>query len=264
VPEEVVQFTLALPYNDLTAVEQAFAKFKNQIACVIVEPIVGNMGCVLPANGYLEALREITQREKSLLIFDEVISGFRIAYGGAQTVYKIQPDITTLGKIIGGGLPVGAYGGRRDIMQMIAPLGPVYQAGTLSGNPLAMAAGIATLKHLRAHPEIYSRLESLTAELVNGLGSAAKAAGVPMQANRAGSMFTCFFTESPVTDWASAAKSDTKRFGSFHRAMLERAIYLPPSQFEACMVSAAHTGEDVQQTIAAAQDALQEKQIPHG
>src|ERR1051326_7582382 len=180
VPEEVVQFTLALPYNDASAVEQAFAKFKNQIACVIVEPVVGNMGSVLPANGYLTALREITQRESALLIFDEVITGFRITYGGAQSVYKIQPDLTTLGKIIGGGLPVGAYGGRREIMQMIAPLGPVYQAGTLSGNPLAMAAGIATLEHLRSHPEVYSRLESLTAELVTGLSCAAKKAGVPI------------------------------------------------------------------------------------
>ena len=264
VPEEVVQFTLALPYNDASAVEQAFAKFKNQIACVIVEPVVGNMGSVLPANGYLTALREITQRESALLIFDEVITGFRIAYGGAQSVYKIQPDLTTLGKIIGGGLPVGAYGGRREIMQMIAPLGPVYQAGTLSGNPLAMAAGIATLEHLRSHPEVYSRLESLTAELVTGLSCAAKKAGVPMRANRAGSMFTCFFTEAPVTNWTSAATSDTRKFGRFHRAMLERAIYLPPSQFEACMVSAAHTSRDIEQTIAAAQGALQEKQIPHG
>ena len=256
VPEEVVRFTLALPYNDVGAVEQAFAKFKDQIACVIVEPIVGNMGCVLPTAGYLEALREITQRENALLIFDEVISGFRIAYGGAQGVHTIQPDLTTLGKIIGGGLPVGAYGGRREIMQMIAPLGPVYQAGTLSGNPLAMAAGIATLKHLRAHPEIYSRLESLTSELANGLTGAAQKAGVQMRAKRAGSMFTCFFTDAPVTDWTSAAKSDTKKFGQFHRAMLERGIYLPPSQFEACMVSAAHTSKDIEQTIAAAQDAL--------
>jgi glutamate-1-semialdehyde 2,1-aminomutase len=254
VPEEVVQFTLALPYNDASAVEQAFAKFKNQIACVIVEPVVGNMGCVLPHDGYLQALREMTQRENSLLIFDEVITGFRIAYGGAQSVYKIQPDLTTLGKIIGGGLPVGAYGGRREIMQMIAPLGPVYQAGTLSGNPLAMAAGIATLRHLRAHPEIYSRLESLTSELVGGLSCAAKKAGVPMQANRAGSMFTCFFTDSPVTDWTSAAKSDAKKFGNFHRAMLERGIYLPPSQFEACMVSAAHTSKDIEQTISAVRE----------
>ena len=252
VPEEVVQFTLALPYNDVRAVEQAFAKFKNQIACLIVEPIVGNMGCVLPAAGYLEALREITQRETALLIFDEVITGFRVAYGGAQSIYKIQPDLTTLGKIIGGGLPVGAYGGRREVMQMIAPLGPVYQAGTLSGNPLAMAAGIATLKHLRAHPEIYSRLESLTAELADGLSCAAQRAGVPMHANRAGSMFTCFFTDTPVTDWNSAAKSDTKKFGAFHRAMVERGIYLPPSQFEACMVGAAHTKADAQKAVAAA------------
>ena len=256
VPEEVVQFTLALPYNDVGTVEQVFAKFKNQIACVIVEPIVGNMGCVLPAGGYLESLREITQRENALLIFDEVIGGFRVAYGGAQRVYKIQPDLTTLGKIIGGGLPVGAYGGRREIMQMIAPLGPVYQAGTLSGNPLAMAAGIATLKHLRAHPEVYSRLESLTAELANGLSCAAQKAGIPMRANHSGSMFTCFFSDAAVTDWTSAAKSDTKKFGAFHRSMLERGIYLPPSQFEACMVSAAHGKAEIEKTISVGKEAF--------
>ena len=257
VPEEVVQFTLALPYNDVDAVQQAFAKFPQKIACVIVEPVVGNMGCVPPAAGFLQTLREITQRDGALLILDEVMTGFRIAYGGAQEVYGIKPDLVTLGKIIGGGLPVGAYGGRRDIMQMVAPLGPVYQAGTLSGNPLAMAAGLATLRHLCAHREIYANLEKNSAELVVGVVKAAQDSGTALRANRIGSMFTWFFTGREVTDWASAAKSDTKKFGSFHRAMLERGIYLPPSQFEAAFLSAAHSNIHIHQTIAAAVEAFQ-------
>ena len=257
VPEEVVQFTLALPYNDVGAVQQAFAKFPKKIACVIVEPVVGNMGCVPPTAGYLEALRELTQRDGAMLILDEVMTGFRIAYGGAQEVYGIKPDLVTLGKIIGGGLPVGAYGGRRDIMQMVAPLGPVYQAGTLSGNPLAMAAGLATLRHLCAHREIYAKLEKNSAELVVGVTKAAQDSGTALRANRIGSMFTWFFTAGEVTDWASAAKSDTKKFGSFHRAMLERGIYLPPSQFEAAFLSAAHSNVHIHQTIAAAVEAFQ-------
>ena len=215
------------------------------------------MGCVPPAAGYLQALREITQREGALLILDEVMTGFRIAYGGAQEVYGIKPDLVTLGKIIGGGLPVGAYGGRRDIMQMVAPLGPVYQAGTLSGNPLAMAAGLATLRHLCAHREIYAKLEKNSAELVAGVTKAAQDSGTALRANRIGSMFTWFFTGGEVTDWASAAKSDTKKFGSFHRAMLERGIYLPPSQFEAAFLSAAHSNVDIHQTITAAVEAFQ-------
>jgi glutamate-1-semialdehyde 2,1-aminomutase len=256
VPEEFTQFTLALPFNDPGAIEQAFEKFKHQIACVIVEPVVGNMGCVPPARGYLEALRAITSRDQALLIFDEVMTGFRLAYGGAQELYAIQPDLTTLGKIIGGGLPVGAYGGASEIMDLVAPLGPVYQAGTLSGNPLAMAAGYATLSYLNEHHDVYSKLEKLAAEVVAGVASAAKDAGVVMCHNRVGSMFTWFFAPGPVTDWTSAAQSDTKAFGRFFRAMLENGIYLPPSQFEAAFMSAAHTERDVQQTIAAAKQAF--------
>jgi len=257
VPEEFTQFTLALPFNDTDALDQAFKKFRHQIACVIVEPVVGNMGCVPPARGYLEALRAITQREKTVLIFDEVMTGFRLAFGGAQELYAVTPDLTTLGKIIGGGLPVGAYGGPSEMMDLVAPLGPVYQAGTLSGNPLAMAAGIATLRHLREHnKEIYPHLGKLSAELANGVAAAAKDAGTVVCFNRVGSMFTWFFAPGPVTDWDSAAKSDTEAFGRFFRSMLESGIYLPPSQFEAAFLSAAHTEQDVQQTIAAAKQAF--------
>jgi glutamate-1-semialdehyde 2,1-aminomutase len=256
VPEEFTQFTLALPYNDTGALEQAFEKFKHQIACVIVEPVVGNMGCVPPARGYLEALRAITAHDKAVLIFDEVMTGFRLAFGGAQELYGIRPDLTTMGKIIGGGLPVGAYGGPSEIMDMIAPLGPVYQAGTLSGNPLAMAAGYATLRYLREHTDVYSKLDKLAGEVVAGVAAAARGAGVTMCHNRVGSMFTWFFAAGPVTDWTSAAKSDTEAFGRFFRAMLENGIYLPPSQFEAAFMGAAHTEQDVQQTIAAAKQAF--------
>jgi glutamate-1-semialdehyde 2,1-aminomutase len=256
VPEEFTQFTLALPYNDVGALEQAFEKFKQQIACVIVEPVVGNMGCVPPAHGYLEALRAITSSDNALLIFDEVMTGFRLAFGGAQELYGIRPDLTTMGKIIGGGLPVGGYGGPSEIMNMVAPLGPVYQAGTLSGNPLAMAAGYATLSYLRDHKDMYSKLDKLAGEVVAGVAAVAKEAGVTMCHNRVGSMFTWFFAGGPVTDWTSAAKSDTQAFGRFFRAMLESGIYLPPSQFEAAFMSAAHTERDVQQTIAAAKQAF--------
>ena len=256
VPEEFTQFTLALPYNDICALDQTFEKFKHQIACVIVEPVVGNMGCVPPARGYLEALRAITALDKTLLIFDEVMTGFRLAYGGAQELYAIRPDLTTMGKIIGGGLPVGAYGGASEIMDLVAPLGPVYQAGTLSGNPLAMAAGYATLSYLREHKDVYSKLDKLAGEVVAGVAAAAKDAGVIMCHNRVGSMFTWFFAEGPVTDWTSAEKSDTEAFGRFFRAMLENGIYLPPSQYEAAFMGAAHTKQDVQQTIAAAKQAF--------
>ncbi|MBS1851737.1 MAG: glutamate-1-semialdehyde 2,1-aminomutase [Acidobacteria bacterium] len=257
VPEEFTQFTLALPFNDGNALEQAFAKFQDQIACVIVEPVVGNMGCVPPARGFLETLRGITQREKTLLIFDEVMTGFRLAYGGAQEVFGIRPDLTTMGKIIGGGLPVGGYGGPAEIMDLVAPLGPMYQAGTLSGNPLAMAAGVATLRHLREHKqEIYPRLERLSGKLVTGVAEAAKKAGVAACHNRVGSMFTWFFTAGPVTDWPSAAKSNTEAYGRFFRAMLESGVYLAPSQFEAAFLSAAHTDADVEHTIAAAEQAF--------
>jgi glutamate-1-semialdehyde 2,1-aminomutase len=256
VPEEFTQFTLALPYNDVGAVEMAFEKFKGQIACVIVEPVVGNMGCVVPARGYLEALRAITARDEALLIFDEVMTGFRLGFGGAQELYGVQPDLTTMGKIIGGGLPVGGYGGASEIMDMVAPLGPVYQAGTLSGNPLAMAAGYATLSYLRDHKDVYLKLDKLAGEVVAGVAAAAADAGVTMCHNRVGSMFTWFFAAGPVTDWTSAAKCGTEAFGRFFRAMLENGIYLPPSQFEAAFMSVAHTERDVQQTIAAAKQAF--------
>jgi glutamate-1-semialdehyde 2,1-aminomutase len=255
--EEYSQFTLALPFNDMPALEQAFMKFKHQIACVIVEPVVGNMGCVAGTGSYLAALRTITQREKALLIFDEVMTGFRLAFGGAQELYGINPDLTTMGKIIGGGLPVGGYGGPAEIMDLVAPLGPMYQAGTLSGNPLAMGAGIATLRYLRENKgKVYPQLEKLSAQLVDGITSAAKDKGVKLCSNRVGSMFTWFFQEGPVTDWGSASKSDTQAFGKFFGKMLDQGIYLPPSQYEAAFLSAAHTEDDVQKTISAAKQAL--------
>jgi len=256
VPEEFTQFTLALPFNDVDALEEAFHRFDHQIACVIVEPVVGNMGCVPPARGYLEAVRAITSNDGAVLIFDEVMTGFRLAFGGAQEIYSIHPDLTTLGKIIGGGLPVGAYGGSSEMMELVAPLGPVYQAGTLSGNPLAMAAGHAQLRYLREHKQVYAQLDKLSGELVAGVAAAAKAAGIPMTHNRVGSMFTWFFTPGPVTDWNSASKSDQEAFGRFFRHMLDSGIYLPPSQFEAAFLSAAHTPEDIEETIAAAKQAF--------
>jgi glutamate-1-semialdehyde 2,1-aminomutase len=257
VPEEFIQFTVALPFNNIQMVEHAFQKFKHQIACVIVEPVVGNMGCVPAADDFLVGLRLITEREHSVLIFDEVMTGFRLAFGGAQEIYNVRPDLTTMGKIIGGGLPVGAYGGPSEIMDLVAPLGPMYQAGTLSGNPLAMAAGCATLKHLRDHKqEIYPRLEKLSGELVEGVAAAAKEAGVTLCHNRVGSMFTWFFTKGPVKDWDSASKSNTDAFARFFRGMLDNGVYLPPSQYEAAFLGAAHTAQDVQQTIAAAKQAF--------
>jgi len=256
VPEEFTQFTLALPYNDTDALEEAFKKFKGQIACVIIEPVVGNMGCVPPARGYLEAVRAVTSNDGALLIFDEVMTGFRLAFGGAQELYAIQPDLTTMGKIIGGGLPVGAYGGASEIMDLVAPLGPMYQAGTLSGNPLAMAAGYAQLRYLKEHRDVYAKLDELSSVLVAGVAAAAKSASVPMTHNRVGSMFTWFFTPGPVTEWDSASKSDTEAFGRFFRNMLDAGIYLPPSQYEAAFLGAAHTEEDVKKTIAAAKQAF--------
>jgi glutamate-1-semialdehyde 2,1-aminomutase len=258
VPEEFTQLTLALPYNNLDAVKKAFKKFKEQIAAVIVEPVVGNMGCVPPAPGYLEGLRELTQKDGALLIFDEVMTGFRVSFGGAQELYKIKPDVTCLGKIIGGGLPVGAYGASAKIMDMVAPLGPVYQAGTLSGNPVAMAAGLATLKYLRDHNEVYQKLEFNAELLVEGVAQAAEGAGVKLTCNRVGSMFTFFFRKKDenVWDWSSAEKSDTAAFGKFHRAMLDAGVYLPPSQFEAAFISMAHTPDDIEQTIDAAKTAF--------
>ena len=250
VPKAFCDTTIALPYNSVDALEQTFRVHGQRIAAVIVEPVVGNMGCVPPLPGYLGAMREITKQYGALLIFDEVMTGFRVAYGGAQQRYRVKPDLTTLGKVIGGGLPVGAYGGRRDIMSRVAPVGPIYQAGTLSGNPLAVAAGLAMLRHLKAHPETYDQLESRAAELC-----AAVPEGVTV--NRVGSMFTFFFTDQPVTDYESAKRSDTGRFGRFFRAMLERGIYLAPSQFEAAFLSAAHTDEDIRKTVATAKEAFQ-------
>ena len=249
VPACFSETTIALPFNSVAAVEQAFRKHGGRIAAVIVEPVAGNMGCVPPAAGYLEALRDITARHSALLIFDEVMTGFRVAFGGAQERYCIRPDLTTLGKVIGGGLPIGAYGGRADIMQCVAPLGPVYQAGTLSGNPLAVAAGLAMLRHLQRHPEIYARLETC--------GAALEAAAPPgVTVNRVGSMFTFFFTEMPVMDYESARQSDTAKFGRFFGGMLERGIYLAPSQFEAAFLSAAHTDDDILRTIDAARESF--------
>jgi glutamate-1-semialdehyde 2,1-aminomutase len=249
--------TLALPFNDLEAVRAAFAARPDEIACVILEPVVGNAGTIPPAPGYLEGLREITRQYGALLILDEVMTGFRVTLGGAQRLYNIQPDLTTLGKIIGGGLPCGAFGGRADIMNFLAPLGPVYQAGTLSGNPLAMAAGIATLEHLIANEQaLYSQLHQTTAAFAGGVATIAHEAGVTLTTNQVGSMFTWFFTSQPVTDFTTAAASDTAAFGRFHRAMLDAGVWLPPSQFEAAFVSAAHTPQDVAFLLDAAHIAL--------
>jgi glutamate-1-semialdehyde 2,1-aminomutase len=247
VPKGFAETTLALPYNSISAVEQAFAERGGQIAAVIVEPVVGNMGCVPPAPGFLEALRELTARHGALLIFDEVMTGFRVALGGAQQRFGIKPDLTTLGKIIGGGLPIAAYGGRADIMRKVAPLGPVYQAGTLSGNPLSVAAGLAMLRYLVTHPGLYEQLNARAAEL-----TAWAPPGTTI--NRVGAMFTLFFSPEPVTDWDSAKKCDTARFGEFFHFMLERGVYLAPSQFEAAFISTAHSEEDIRYTIAAARE----------
>jgi glutamate-1-semialdehyde 2,1-aminomutase len=257
VPSETAMHTLALPFNDLDAVSAVFAARPNEIACIIVEPVVGNAGTIPPAPGYLEGLRKITLKYGALLILDEVMTGFRVSLGGAQQVYGIQPDLTTLGKIIGGGLPCGAFGGRADIMDFLAPLGPVYQAGTLSGNPLAMAAGIATLRHLIIHEEeVYHGLEQTTGTIAEGVGRIAHEAGVPMTVNRVGSMFTWFFTDQPVTSFAGAATSDTVAFGRFHRAMLDAGVWLPPSQFEAAFISTAHSQAEVGIVLEAARGAL--------
>ncbi|MDE3106005.1 MAG: glutamate-1-semialdehyde 2,1-aminomutase [Acidobacteriota bacterium] len=262
IPVETAQHTLALPYNDLGAVQAAFDAYQDangvsQIACVIVEPVVGNAGTIAPAPGYLQGLRRLTAEHGALLILDEVMTGFRLSLGGAQQLYGITPDLTTLGKILGGGLPCGAFGGRADVMESLAPLGPVYQAGTLSGNPLAMAAGAATLRHLIEHQgAVYSGLEDTTAAIANGVAALAREAGVAMTTNRIGSMFTWFFTDQPVTDFASAATSDTQRFGRFHHAMMEAEVWLPPSQFEAAFVSTAHGPAEVERTLEAAKAAL--------
>ncbi len=247
--------TFVVPYNDLGAVERVLVENPDRIAAVIVEPIAGNMGLVPPAPGYLHGLRDITGRAGVLLIFDEVMTGFRVGWGGAQALYGVKPDLTTLGKIIGGGLPVGAYGGRRDLMELVAPAGPVYQAGTLSGNPLAMAAGIATLNVL-SEGTLYGRIERKAARLEQGIGAAARAAGVDLWQSRVGSMLGLFFQRGPVTDYESARASDTARYARWFHAMLEGGIYCAPSQFETAFVSAAHTDDDIEATIAACAKAL--------
>jgi glutamate-1-semialdehyde 2,1-aminomutase len=257
VPEEIAHLTLALPYNDLAAVEAAFIAHRDQVAAIIVEPIVGNAGCILPAEGYLAGLRKLTSTHGALLILDEVMTGFRVALGGTCQLYALDPDLVTLGKIVGGGLPVGVFGGKRRFMDLLAPLGPVYQAGTLSGNPLAMAAGLATIGYLQEHAsEVYAKLEAKSRAVADGVAGEAARARIPLTTNRVGAMWTWFFTGEPVTNYGQAAKSDTAAFGQFHRAMLEQGIWLPPSQFEAAFLSTAHSDADIAATIAAAQAAF--------
>lgn len=255
VPADFAKHTLTAPYNDIRTVQRIVKERGSQLACIILEPIAGNMGVVPPAPDFLQALRQLTIEHDILLIFDEVISGFRVSYGGAQDLYRIKPDLTVLGKIIGGGLPVGAYGGRKEIMDLIAPSGPVYQAGTLSGNPLAVTAGLATLKQLRAKG-VYQKLEELSAALAKGVGEAAKKTGIPITQTRVGSMLTSFFTAGPIVDWNSAKLSDTKRYGQFFHKMLDQGVYLAPSQFEAAFLSTAHTSADIEKTIRAAHAAF--------
>ena len=257
VPEQIANLTLALPYNDLPAVEAAFAAHPGLIAAIILEPVVGNADCIPPAPGYLAGLRALTQKEGALLIVDEVMPGFRVALGGACELYSLSPDLITLGKIVGGGLPVGVFGGKRIFMDLLAPLGPVYQAGTLSGNPLAMAAGIATLSYLQAHAaDVYAHLEATSKAVFEGVAAEAAKAGVPLTTNRVGAMGTWFFTPGPVTNYDDAAKSDTAAFGRFHRSMLDRGVWLPPSQFEAAFLSTAHGEAETAATIAAAKEAF--------
>jgi len=257
VPESFAALTRSLPFNDLDTVEKVLEKDGDQIACVIVEPIAGNMGMIPPAEGFLEGLRKLTEKAGSVLIFDEVMTGFRVAHGGAQSIYKITPDLITLGKIIGGGLPVAAYGGRQDIMSHIAPEGPVYQAGTLSGNPVAMAAGIATLKQLTT-PGLYEGLAENTQRLITGLSKAAEKAGINAQVASIGSMFGFFFTGQPVADFDSAKLCDLARFTAYYKGMRDKGIYLAPSQFEAGFVSIAHGADVIDKTITAAQDVFSE------
>jgi glutamate-1-semialdehyde 2,1-aminomutase len=257
VPPGATQDTLTAPFNNLAAIETLFDRFGPDIAGIILEPVAGNMGLVPPVEGYLAGLRQLCDTYGALLLFDEVMTGFRVALGGAQSLYGIKPDLTTLGKVIGGGLPVGAYAGRREIMQTVAPAGPMYQAGTLSGNPLAMTAGIETLKTLR-EPGVFEQLVAGATKLGQGIGAAAQAAGVPIYQTQVGTMFCTFFTGQPVINWETAAKSNTQRYARFFQAMLRRGVYLAPSQFETAFFSIAHTDEVVETTIAAAQAAFEE------
>jgi glutamate-1-semialdehyde 2,1-aminomutase len=261
VPDQIAHLTMALPYNDIAEVEAAFDAHPGVIAAIIIEPIVGNAGCIPPAPGYLAALRALTLREGALLIVDEVMTGFRVALGGALELYELDADLVTLGKIVGGGLPVGVFGGKRKFMDQLAPLGPVYQAGTLSGNPLAMAAGIATVSYLQEHAaEVYPLLEATSKAVAEGVAAEAEAAGGPVTTNRVGAMWTWFFTPDEVTNYEEAATSDTAAFGRFHNAMLDQGIWLPPSQFEAAFLSTAHGKEEVNATIAAAREAFKSVQ----
>ncbi len=255
VPPGATQDTLTAPFNDLAAVEALFARFPDEIAAVILEPVAGNMGVVPPVEGFLPGLRALTRAHGALLIFDEVMTGFRVALGGAQALYGVDPDLTTLGKVIGGGLPVGAYAGKRAIMETVAPAGPMYQAGTLSGNPLAMTAGLVTLRELR-QPGVFEGIVAQTERLCAGIGQAAAEAGVPVYQTQAGTMFATFFTETPVTDYATAKTSDTAAFGRFFRAMLAAGVYLAPSQFEAGFTSTAHSEDVIEATLAAARGAF--------
>lgn len=249
--------TLLATYNNLAEVQELAEKYKGEIAAIIIEPVVGNMGTVLPTKEFMNGLRQLCTKEGIVLIFDEVMTGFRLAKGGAQEVFGITPDMSVFGKIIGGGLPVGAYGGKKEIMMKVAPAGPVYQAGTLSGNPLAMAAGLAALRYIQQNPAIYTRLEELTARLQHGLAAAAQSVGKNYTINRIGSMISMFFTEQPVTDFASAVTSDTALYGKFFHGMLDEGHYLPPAQFEAWFVSTAHTEANIDETIAAAKRVMQ-------
>jgi glutamate-1-semialdehyde 2,1-aminomutase len=263
VPDEIAGLTLALPYNDLVAVEEAFRVHPDAIAGVILEPVVGNAGCIAPAEGYLAGLRSVTAEHGALLIFDEVMTGFRLGLGGACARYGIEPDLATLGKIVGGGLPVGVFGGKRRLMDLLAPLGPVYQAGTLSGNPLAMAAGLATVSYLEEHAdEIYPKLEAAAGAVADGVSKAAARAGIPLRSNRVGSMWTWFFQPGPVTNYAQAARSDTAAFGRFHRAMLEQGVWLPPSQFEAAFLGFMHGDIEIEATVQAARAAFESIKSP--
>jgi glutamate-1-semialdehyde 2,1-aminomutase len=256
VTHSIAADTLTASFNDLDSVRRLIDAHPDAIAAVIVEPIVGNMGCVPPAEGFLQGLRSLCTKNNIVFILDEVMTGFRVAPGGAQQLYNIEPDLTTLGKIIGGGLPVGAYGGKREIMKLIAPSGPVYQAGTLSGNPLAMAAGLETLRILNASPDVYIALEERAAQLADGMKQIIARHHLPMTQNRVGSMFTLFFTHTPVTDFTSAKKADTAKFGRYFNAMLEKGVYLAPSQFEAAFISTAHTRGEIEHTLAAAEESL--------
>jgi glutamate-1-semialdehyde 2,1-aminomutase len=256
VPVNTARDTITAPYNDLAAVEKTFASYPDKVAAVIVEPVGGNMGVVPPREGFLDGLRQVTTEHDALLIFDEVMTGFRVAYGGAQELYGIEPDLTTLGKVIGGGLPVGAYAGKREIMETVAPAGPMYQAGTLSGNPLAMTAGIETLQVLR-QPGAFEEVEQKAAELAQGIGEAAEEAGVAIFQTRVGTMFSSFFTSEPVVDYATARRSDAVFFGRYFHAMLERGVYMAPSQFEAGFISLAHSPEDIDHTVEAAREAFE-------